>query len=60
MRIETFKELAAMIPEKWRGVPIYVSDSIGHPEPIERVSFHENGDGTRVALIHKKQLKPES
>lgn len=60
MRIETAKDLWNLIPEDWEEAPIYVHDSIHDIEPIERISFHENGDGTRVVLIHKKQLNPEA
>jgi hypothetical protein len=54
---KTAGELLDKIKGEWRRAAIAVSNSIGSPQPITRISFHENQDGGLLVMFHEDASK---
>jgi hypothetical protein len=55
----TLSDLARAVPTAWKGAELRISNSIGTPHRIRRISFHENEDGKRVVMLYEDKLDPK-
>ena len=54
---KTARELFSRVKREWLDAAVAITDGFDKPQPVERVSFHENADGGLLVLFHREPEK---
>lgn len=47
-----------LVFEDWLDAEICVGDSLGGAKAIQRISFHQNLSGSKIIMLHEKEIEP--